>query len=350
VQTPHVVPEALTTIDSHLAQAVLDTAIETTVDIRTTAPALLEAEEWFSVGTLERPAYLMCTPFSHSVDQPNNIWMTEYEGDEGKLDRRRGLVQFLDLYNYVAADALVYLLPSRPRSGLQDEVFTANLAFVPEHLPGRDLAIVSRFTSAPRQGETALGTRFFEAMGYRTVVAPFRFEGEAEIKHLHDNVYVGGYGERTDPNVYDWMAEQFDMEIVRVAEVDPYLYHLDCSVFPLSSEETLVCTEKFTPAEVKALEKVTGIVDVPEDAAFNGICNSLRLHNMILNASDIRDLKAGTEDYALEVAKNRLLEDICAERAFEPVFFNLSEYLKSGALLSCMVLHLNRFSYTFRLM
>ena len=308
------------------------------------------ADRKLSAGTITRPSFLMCPPFSHSTAQKNNVWMAEYTGNSGQIDRHRGLVQFLDLYNFIAADALVYLLPAPARCDLQDLVFAANLAFVPEHLLERDVAIVSNYTSPPRQGETPLGVAFFEAMGYRTVVAPFRFEGDAEIKHLHDNIYIGGFGERTDRRVYDWMAERFDMTVIPVEEVDPHLYHLDCTVFPLTAGETLVCTEMLNKTELAAIEKVTAIIDVPVDIAFNGLCNSVRFHNNILNASNIHDLRAGTDDYRLELAKNRLLEDICATRGFEPVFFNLSEYMKSGAMLSCLLLHLNRFSYSFRLM
>ena len=304
----------------------------------------------YSAGTIDRPAFLMCPPFSHSTAHPNNVWMTEYTEEARQIDRRRGLVQFLDLYNYIAADALVWLLPAYARAGLQDIVFTANLGFVPEHVPGRDLAIVSRFTSEPRRGEAPYGLRFFKAMGYRCVVAPYRFEGEAEIKHLHDNVYLGGYGERSDRRVYAWMAETFGMTVIPLEETDPHLYHLDCTVFPLTTQQTVVCTEMLGKAEVKAIGKVTDIIDVPADIAFNGICNSVRFHNSILNASNIHDLRAGCDDYALELAKNRRLEDICVRRGFEPVFFNLSEYMKSGALLSCMIMHLNRHSYAIRLM
>lgn len=314
---------------------------------QTVQPA--QAASAASAGTIERPSFLLCPPFSHATDDPNNIWMTEYTAEQRQVDHRKGLVQWLDLYNFMAADSLVYLLPTTAQSGLQDQVFTANLGFVPEHLPRRDTAIVSRFTSPPRKGETPFGMRFFEAMGYRTVLAPFCFEGEAEIKHLHDNVYLGGYGERSDAQVYAWMEQEFGMRVIPVHEVDPHLYHLDCTIFPLSHDETIVCTEMFTPEEVRTIEQVTNVVDVSADIAFNGICNSVRMHNLILNASNIHDLKAGADDYALEIAKNRKLEDICAERGHEPVFFNLSEYMKSGALLSCLVMHLNRCSYGFRL-
>ena len=47
--------------------------------------------------------------------------------------------------------------------------------------------------------------------------------------------------------------------------------------------------------------------------------------------------------------KNRKLEDVAVEHAMEVAYFNLGEYMKGGALLSCMVMHLNRYSYAFRL-
>jgi hypothetical protein len=82
----------------------------------------------------------------------------------------------------------------------------------------------------------------------------------------------------------------------------------------------------------------------------SGITNSARLYNTILNSSNIHDLKAGTEEYRMELSKNRRLEDIGAELGFEVSYFNLSEYMKGGALLSCMLMHLNRRSYDIRLL
>lgn len=295
--------------------------------------------------SLERPSFLMCPPFALDTGVANNIWMEEYGEGERVLDRARATVQFLDLYNYLAAQSLVYLLPAPPTCGLQDQSFVANLAFIPEHLEHRETAIISQFTSQPRIGEEVYGRGFFEMMGYRVVDAPHRFEGEAEIKHLHDNVYIGGYGERTDRAVFDWMEREFDMQVIAVEQTDPYFYHLDCSIFPLTQEETIVATSLFTPAEVRAMERVTGIIDISKDDAFNGLTNSVRLRNLVLNSSNITEMKPSNRWYAGERDKNRTLEDICATRGLEPVYINVSEYFKSGALLSCMVMHLNRLSY-----
>ena len=181
--------------------------------------------------------------------------------------------------------------------------------------------------------------------GNQIHVPPTKFEGEAELKHLYDNVYVGGYGIRSENETYDWMERNFDMRIVRLRLTDPYLYHLDCLVFPITPENTLVCNELLEQEEISALEKVTNVIPVSADECYSGICNSVRMPSTVLNSSHLQDLKAGTEDYEREVQKNRKLEDIAANLALEVSYFNLSEYHKSGALLSCMVMHLNRRSY-----
>jgi len=182
-------------------------------------------------------------------------------------------------------------------------------------------------------------------MGYVTYNSPYKFEGEAELKHLYDNVYVGGYGIRSDVKIYLWLENNFDMKIIKLQEVDKYLYHLDTTIFPVNRKETFVCTKMYTKTELKELAHYTNIINVSVDDCFSGICNSVRLYNIILNASHIDELKIGTESYKFELHKNRTLVDIATELGCEVRFFNLSEFLKGGALLSCLVMHLNRKSY-----
>jgi N-dimethylarginine dimethylaminohydrolase len=303
-----------------------------------------------SPGTLDRPAYLMNCPFSYSADEPNNAWMCELDDDARTIDRNAAMRQFAQLYDHMATDGFVFLLPTPANCRLQDLVFTANLGIVLEHVPERNIVVLSNFTSRPRVGETEVGHDFFRAMGYTAIMAPHKFEGEAELKHLHDNVYVGGYGIRSDRRVYEWMESEFDMEVIPVQEDDEYLYHLDCSIFPITAEDTLVGTHVLEPEEVARLEKVTNIIDVSTDACYAGICNSVRHHQAVLNASNIHSLRAGSEDYFEELRKNRELEDIAVRLGLEVNYFNLSEYHKGGALLSCMVMHLNRRSYSFSLL
>ena len=292
-----------------------------------------------------RPSFVLNVPFSFSAAVANNKWMEELPTAERTPNRARAMLQFLELYRFVSSEALVYLLPTPKDCDLQDLVFTANLGIVPDHAGLGNTAIISNYTSEPRRGETAVGQRFFTDLGYDVHVAPHKFEGEADLKHLYDNVYVGGYGMRSELATYEWMERTFGMKIVKVRMQDDYLYHLDCSIFPLTREDTLVCTESYEDDEIAALEEVTNVIDVSEEDCYSGITNSVRLTNTILNGSNLFELKAGTEDYRYEVSKNRRLEDIAAEHGFDVAYFNLRVFLKGGALLSCMMMHLNRQSY-----
>src|SRR5262249_41600098 len=162
---------------------------------------------------------------------------------------------------------------------------------------------------------------------------------------VHDITHGGGYGTGAEKETYDWMERNFDMRIVRVCLTDTYLYRLDCLVFPITSENTLVCTELFEQEEIAALERVTNVIPVSAEECYSGICNSVRMPSTVLNSSHLQDLKAGTEDYEHEIQKNRKLEDIAANLAPDVSRFTLSKYKRAGPLLSCMVRHITRRSY-----
>jgi N-dimethylarginine dimethylaminohydrolase len=316
----------------------LSTTLEALSRPRTLSP-------WRNPTQLDHPSFLLCFPFSFSTEVPNNPWMKDLDEERRRPDFKRSAAQFLELYRYLSSEALVYVLPTPRDARLQDLVYAANLGVVLTHLDDKNTVVISNFTSEPRRGETRVGVDFFRQMGYEVSVPPTKFEGEAELKHLFGNVYVGGYGIRSEEETYAWMEKSFDMQVVKLRLTDPYLYHLDCLIFPITKENTLVCTELLEPEEVLQLEKVTNIIDVSAEEAYSGICNSVRLPKVVLNSSHLHELKKGSEDYQHELQKNRKLEDIAANLALEVCFFNLSEYHKSGALLSCMVMHLNRRAY-----
>ena len=289
---------------------------------------------------LHLQSYVMNFPFSLATTDPNNIWMQELTDEELAINRPKAYKQFMDLYNFMAGQSLVYLLPSE--GNLQDQVYVANLGLQLPHIKGDNHILLSNFTSDPRKGEELVGERFFRQMGYETTISPYKWEGEADIKYLYDNVYIGGYGIRSNIKTYEWMEKEFDMNIIKVAMTDEYLYHLDCSIFPLNQDQTLVCTELFDPEEIKQIEQYTEIIDVDVEDALGGMTNSVRMGNMILCASNISEMKKTHEYYEGEKHKIETLEKICSDAGMEPVIFNLSEFMKSGAMLSCMVMHLNR--------
>jgi N-dimethylarginine dimethylaminohydrolase len=293
---------------------------------------------------LQLQSYLMNFPFSLSTSDPNNIWMQELTDEELKINKPKAYKQFMDLYNFMAGQSLVYILPSE--GNLQDLVYVANLGLQLPHIEDENHILLSNFTSDPRKGEELVGQKFFNQMGYKTHISPHKWEGEADIKYLYDNVYIGGYGIRSNIKTYEWMEENFDMKIIKVAMVDEYMYHLDCSIFPLNTHKTLVCTELYDKEELNEIEQHTEIVDIDVEDSLYGMANSVRLGNMVLCASNISELNKTDEFYEGEKHKIASLEKICSDEGMEPVIFNLSEYMKSGAMLSCMVMHLNRVDHS----
>jgi N-dimethylarginine dimethylaminohydrolase len=289
-------------------------------------------------------SYVMNFPFTLDTNDPNNIWMQELTDEELQVNKPKAYKQFMDLYNFMAGQSLVYLLPAE--GNYQDQVYVANLGLQLPHIENENHILLSNFTSDPRKGEELVGEKFFNQMGYKTHISPFKWEGEADIKHLYDNLYIGGYGIRSNIKTYEWMEENFEMDIIKVAMTDEYLYHLDCSIFPLNEDKTLVCTELFDSQEVAQIEQYTEVIDVNIEDALGGMTNSVRLGNMILCASNISELKKSHEYYEAEKHKIETLEKICSDEGMEPVIFNLSEYMKSGAMLSCMVMHLNRVDHS----
>lgn len=294
------------------------------------------------IAHTDKPGFLMNVPFSLSCDSPNNIWMEELEPEELVINHDRSVSQFMALYSFLSRYALVYLLPSYP--GLQDQTYVANLGIVLPHTPEKNL-VLANYYSEPRRGESAVGKKFFEMFDFPIEQAPEYFEGEADLKHIRDNVYVGAHGIRTSKNALDWFEESFDMKVIPFLMQDEYLYHIDCCIFPFSEEHTAVCTEIAEPETLIELEKYANIIDVSLDDAYSGINNCVAIDKYVLCASDLEDLSPSDKNYNYEKSKVESLNKICASLGMEPVYFNLSEFCKSGALLSCLVMHLNRNNY-----
>lgn len=285
-------------------------------------------------------SYLMNFPHTLSTEVPNNAWMQEMKPEDLIINKSRAYRQWFDLYSFMAGSSIVYLLPSE--GNFQDLTYVANLGIHLPHIKDENVIVLSNFTSKPRIGEEEVGRKFFNSMGYRTIKSPYKFEGEADLKYLRDNIYIGGHGIRSEYGAHEWMMKEFDMDIIPLEMVDDYMYHLDCTVFPLTTETVMMCTEMYEEDEIKEIESVAEIISVNIDDAMGGICNSVRMDNLILCGSNIGELKAHDEDYRYEKDKLNTLEKICAEQGMEPIIFNLSEFLKSGALLSCLVQNLSR--------
>jgi N-dimethylarginine dimethylaminohydrolase len=240
--------------------------------------------------------------------------------------------QFMELYSELTEQGgLVYVLPSV--GNFQDQTYVANLGCYLPHVTAADVIILANFKSEPRQGEDEVGLAFFQQMGY-TILRPMTtFEGEADLKYLRENIYVGGYGIRTDLRSYNWISEATDAKIIPIELDDPRLYHFDCVFLPLSGDKAMVATTALKSADVRKLERYVDIISVPEKYVHDAWTNGVMIGNEVLHTEINRE-------------SDRAFRNFVIKYGYEPVLIDLSEFEKSGAALSCMVLHLNYLART----
>lgn len=298
------------------------------------------------LGNLNFPVLLMNLPLSLSTQIPNNAYMEDMSPSKREVCLDRAIAQFLSLYKHIAQHAIVYLLPSTP--GFQDQPYVSNLGLVLPHCE-EDTVIISRFRSMPRVGEERIGADFFKLMNFTVErppetfeAEPVYFEGEADLKHIQGNLYIGAHGMRTSRNALTWAAERFEMEIVPFHITDPYLYHLDCCCLRITEEAVLLCTSLADRICIRAIEQHCEIIDVSLEHARAGITNSLLLRGEVLCDSPIVELGKESPSYSIEKAKIERLENICSRFGRTLHVFCMSEFYKSGALLSCLIMHIKQ--------
>jgi N-dimethylarginine dimethylaminohydrolase len=269
--------------------------------------------------------------------------MMKLPPDKREINFERALAQWDAVYNYVAANSETYLLP--PMGDYQDRVYVANVAALLPHTENGTF-VISKMKSPPRQGEELAAHIFLKMMKYNVIDAPLNFEGEAELKWLGGNNYAGGYGERTDVKIHDWFKEKFGMNVISIAETDPECYHLDCNMFPIRAGRTIVNMPLLKRSEIAALEKVTEIIPCESIVwAHLGVTNCVRLKNNVLFESSITEMKQIDVAYPDEKAMIDWLTGVCVQNDLELKVFNMSEFEKSGAALSCCLCHLNFSDY-----
>lgn len=278
----------------------------------------------------------MCPPKYMSARIPNNKWMKDIPEKDREVNREVAMKQFFDIYTVLSSVSIVWLIPPKPR--LQDQVYVSNAGVVLAHDP--KVAILSNFTAEGRAGEEDAAYALLNELGYECYFSPYKFEGEADFKWLHDNVYVGHYGIRTEEKFLDWISEEFNCKVIKVKGTDPYLYHLDCSIFPLSEDYCMVY-EGIPKSSIEAIKKEVEIIPVTKEEAYAGITNSVRIGYEVFNGKSVSETLVGTESYKWEIAKQKKLEEVCSRFGLGLTYFDMGEFLKSGALLSCMVLHLS---------
>ncbi|MGA7750820.1 MAG: arginine deiminase-related protein [Gallionella sp.] len=261
--------------------------------------------------------FLMCEPKFFDVCYVINPWM---EGNLGKVNKKLAKQQWQNLHDIVAGLASVSLI--EPVAGLPDMVFTANAGLV-----HNNDVIVSSFLHAERQPEAKHFERFFSSHGYN-------------VKHLNEGTIFEGAGDalfdtlgrlwvgsgiRSDAHALDEIIAIFDVEAHGLELVDPHWYHLDTAFCPLPQGHAIAYKKAFARKSVEALDDAFGanIVWVSDADANNFACNVVAIDQTII----MHRASAG-------------LKTALAQRGYEVIEADVSEFIKSGGSCKCLTLEI----------
>lgn len=266
--------------------------------------------------------FLMCEPKYFDVRYVINPWM---EGNLGKVDQALAQQQWQNLHDIVAKLASVSLI--KPAAGLPDMVFTANAGLV-----RKKQFIVSSFRHAQRQPEAKHFERYFSSQGYRVQhlrrETIFEGAGDALFDSL-DKLWVGS-GIRSVSQALEEIKAVFDVEGPSVEGgglelVDPHWYHLDTCFCPLPQGLAIAYAKAFSSESVEILNEAFGgkILWVSEADAKNFACNAVAIGQAIIMHKASAELKA-----------------VLAQRGFEVIETDVSEFIKAGGACKCLTLEI----------
>lgn len=270
--------------------------------------------------------FVMCPPKYISADKPNNVFMKQGE----KIDVSRAMAQYGRITRLIRAFG-VPVLEIPPQPGAQDQLYTANIAVAIE-----PYIVLANYKAQGRSIEEAPARKYFEGLGYQVIQPPGFFEGEADLKKWKDNIFFGGWGKFTDPTTLDWIERQTGCQIIRIHETSNELYHLDCSLSVLDPETFLVNPAGMDAASFKELDKRANVIRVPADVMSTGVTNVVQIpgKKILLSGMFFPEVKK------YQKSMEWMLQT-CDDLGYTVLFLDIDEPDKSGADISCMVMHLD---------
>lgn len=287
-----------------------------------------------ALPAIARPGrVLMTSPEHFEVAYVINPHM---EGNIGDVDPGRARAQWAALRDtYERLGFPVTTLPGQ--AGLPDMVFCANQT-LPYHTPGGERGVVlSRMHAPQRADEVSHFAGFFEGEGYSvhpldpdlpgdpTTGSGQSFEGMGDaLWHPGRYLLYGGYGYRTDREVYARFTDTLGVPVVPLQLTDPDFYHLDTCLCPLDEQTALLYPGAFTDEDLRTLRaQFPRTIEAPEDEARTLFaCN------------------AHTPDGEHVIIQKGCTKTNGLLRAggYTPVEVETDEFLKSGGSVFCMKL------------
>ncbi len=274
---------------------------------------------------------LMCTPDYYSIVDVKNVHM---QNQKGNVNPEKANIQWDNLRNtYLGFKTQKYLDEVHVIDGvegLEDMVFCANQSFPWVMWNGEKIALMSRMRYENRQNEIPYIEDFYKDHGYKIVdlQSKYHFEGMGDmIAHPGKRLLYGGYGFRSDKNVYEEIARTLDAPIITLELINEHFYHLDTCFLPLNHAEVLIAPDAFSPESLAIIRKMfEGVYEIPEQEALEGFaCNA----HIIYGTN-----KMGSA--AIIQRNNPVSLNIVQQSAHSVMEVETGEFMKSGGSVFCM--------------
>jgi N-dimethylarginine dimethylaminohydrolase len=280
----------------------------------------------FAIGNAqEMPlprSVLMCPPDYFDVIDIKNQFMRGRIGSVNHADALRQWHALKD--SYESAGIKVEVIDALP--GCEDMVFCANPVFVGLDEGGRRVCVTSSMKYPSRQREVIPLANWFKNKDYMVASldgldASFEGGGDA-IWHPGRRLIWGGYGHRSEPEVYPALAQRLGTPVITLELADARFYHLDTCFCPLSDKAVMLYPPALTETGMALIRRVFEyVIEVRKDEAINLLaCNAASFLNEYVF------IQRGAID------TNRQLSDL----GFKVVEVETDEFLKSGGSVSCM--------------
>jgi len=266
---------------------------------------------------------LMTTPTHFRVEYVINPHMV---GNVGAVDPERARAQWealRDAYDRLGVDVHVI----EGAEGLPDMVFCANQT-LPYRTPGGEQGVVlSRMHAPQRKPEVPYYADFFARKGYEVhgldPDLPGDFEGMGDaLWHPGRYLLWGGYGYRTDRQVYERFTEKLGFPVLPLSLQDADFYHLDTCLCPLDEATALYYPGAFDDEGLALLRShFERLIEAPEEEARRSFaCNA--------HSPDGRHvlIQRGCKDTNAALRR----------AGYEVVELDTDEFLKSGGSVFCM--------------
>ncbi len=216
-----------------------------------------------------------------------------------------------------------------PVEGLEDMVFTANQTLTGLTPRMERLCFLGQMRHPGRRGEVPHFEKWFREKGYKIAGLKdpaYSFEGMGDsVWHPGKRLLWGGYGFRTDPEVYEHVAKAFETPVVMLKLVNERFYHLDTCFCPLTPEAVMIYPPAFDPDSLELILRLFPIVLAADEreASSRFPCNACVVDSTVViqagASTAIRHMKAiGVNVREVET----------------------SEFLKSGGSVFCLKMHL----------